>query len=133
MRKTAMKVEIARDTVVLVGGIALVLCTPWLNTKGDQEVTGALLIYGLLLAGTALWAMNGASRPSHWLHLIVGILVLISLWMLQFPAGLGTADFVAVVVGIAATAAGLLGIIAAGRLHGASGPARTKRGAYLGW
>ena len=133
MRKTAMRVELARDAVVLVGGIALVLCTPWLNTKGDQEVTGALLIYGLLLAGTALWAMNGASRPSHWLHLIVGILVLISPWMLQFPAGVGTADLVAVVVGIAATIAGLLGIIAAGRLHGASGPAQTRRGAHLDW
>ncbi len=99
MMKSAAMLEIGRDVVVLVGGIALVLVTPWLNTKGDQEVTGALLIYGLVLAGTALWAMDGASRPSHWVHLVVGILVLISPWMLQFPAGLGTADLVAVIVG----------------------------------
>jgi len=78
MKKSAAMLEIGRDVVVLVGGIALVLVTPWLNTKGDQEVTGALLIYGLVLAGTALWAMAGASRPSHWVHLVVGILVLIS-------------------------------------------------------
>jgi len=53
MKKSAAMLEIGRDVVVLAGGIALVLVTPWLNTKGDQEVTGALLIYGLVLAGTA--------------------------------------------------------------------------------
>jgi len=133
MKKSAAMLEIGRDVVVLAGGIALVLVTPWLNTKGDQEVTGALLIYGLVLAGTALWAMDGASRPSHWVHLVVGILVLISPWMLQFPAGVGTADLVAVIVGIAATVAGVLGILAVRRARIQTPPTQVKRGSYLGW
>ena len=133
MMKSAAMLEIGRDVVVLVGGIALVLVTPWLNTKGDQEVTGALLIYGLVLAGTALWAMDGASRPSHWVHLVVGILVLISPWMLQFPTGVGIADLVAVIVGIAATVAGVLGILAVRRARIQTPPTQVKRGSYLSW
>ncbi|MEO9222450.1 MAG: hypothetical protein ABI251_11890 [Mycobacteriaceae bacterium] len=131
MDRSDVRWEIGRDVVVLAAGLALVLCTPWLNTKGDQEVTGALLVYGLVLAGTALWAMNGASRPSHWVHLVVGILVLVSPWMLQFPAGYDTANFIAVVAGLAATVAGVLGILASRRQPQ---PAPTeKRGSYLAW
>lgn len=130
MNKSAMMLEIGRDAVVLAGGIALVLSTPWLNTRGDQEVTGSLLVLGLLLAGSALWAMGSTSRSSHWVHLIVGVLVLVSPWMLQFPAGLDIADLVAVVVGVTATIAGLLGIIAARRIP----PVKdTRRASYLGW
>ncbi len=130
MGKSEVRLEIGRDVVVLAAGLALVLCTPWLDTKGDREVTGALLLYGLLLAGTALWAMNGASRPSHWVHLIVGILVLVSPWMLQFPAGYDTADLIAVVAGLAATIAGVLGILASRRQPQS---AAEKRGSYLAW
>ena len=134
MSKSAAMLEIGRDAVVLAGGIALVLVTPWLNTSGDREVTGSLLVLGLLLAGTALWAMGSTSRTSHWVHLIVGILVLISPWMLQFPAGVDTADLVAVVVGITATAAGVLGIIAARRAHARATAETTRRnGSYLAW
>ena len=131
MGRSEVRLEIGRDVVVLVAGLALVLCTPWLNTKGDQEVTGAMLVYGLLLAGTALWAMNGASRPSHWVHLIVGILVLVSPWMLQFPAGYDAPDVIAVVAGLAATIAGMLGILAS-RRQPRSAPTE-KRGSYLAW
>jgi len=104
MMKSAAMLEIGRDVVVLVGGIALVL-----------------------------WAMDGASRPSHWVHLVVGILVLISPWMLQFPAGVGTADLVAVIVGIAATVAGVLGILAVRRARIQTPPTQVKRGSYLSW
>lgn len=110
--RSAAVLEIGRDALVLIGGVVLVVSTPYLPV-GDREVTGALLILGLLLAGTALWAMGSASRSSHWAHLVFGALVLASPWMLQFPANAPKATALSVVVGAVAVLAGVGGVMAA--------------------
>lgn len=113
MNRSAAVLEIGRDAAVLVGGVVLVLSTPYLPAGGDREVTGALLILGLLLAGTALWAMASASRSSHWAHLVLGVLVFVSPWMLQFPDKATKALTISLVVGVVAVVAGIAGVISA--------------------
>ena len=50
--------EIIRDVVVFVTGAVLVASTVWLPVQGDQEVTGAILVLGILAAWSALWASD---------------------------------------------------------------------------
>ncbi|MFC8179781.1 MULTISPECIES: SPW repeat domain-containing protein [Nocardiaceae] len=102
--------ELVRDAVVLVAGIVLVASTIWLPVDGDTGVSGAILILGLLSAGTALWAMSAASRSSHWAHVVLGAALAVSPVVLAFPAGLVTADLFALVGGVVIAAMGVLGV-----------------------
>lgn len=137
MTKSAKTVEIGLDALVLAAGVALVLCTPWLNTNGDQEVTGSMLVLGMVVAGTGLWALGGGARlVSHWVHLVLGVLVLVSPWLLQFPAGLDVADSVAIIAGLTTTAAGVIGVLAARRARAQTRDLEQKqqaRSSYLAW
>lgn len=56
--------EIVRDVVVFVTGAVLVASTVWLPVQGDQEVTGAILVLGILAASSALWAIGSISNSA---------------------------------------------------------------------
>lgn len=104
--------EISRDAIVVAIGVALVLSTIWLPADGDQEVTGAVLILGMLAAGCGLWAMGGASRPSHWMHLIIGVILVVAPLLLAFPRGVQSADIIVVVGGAIIAVIGVVGVLA---------------------
>ena len=110
MANSGQVAEIARDGAVLVAGVVLVLSTPWLPVAGDREVTGALLLIGMILGGSALWAMGLASRSSHWTHLVLGVLLLAAPWLLVYPNGVTAADVVTLGAGVVAVGAGVLGL-----------------------
>ncbi|WP_236077609.1 SPW repeat domain-containing protein [Rhodococcus sp. P1Y] len=107
--------EVVRDALVLITGVVLVASTIWLPVGGDTGVSGALLILGMLSAGTALWAMSSASRSSHWAHVALGVMLALSPVVLVFPAGLMAADMFALVGGLIIAAAGVLGVVASAR------------------
>ena len=110
MDNSGQVAEIARDSAVLVAGVVLVLSTPWLPVAGDREVTGALLVIGMILSGAALWAIGLASRSSHWTHLVLGVLLLAAPWLLVYPNGVTAADLITLGAGVVAVAAGVLGL-----------------------
>lgn len=107
--------EVARDAVVLIAGVVLVASTIWLPVGGDTGVSGAILVLGMLSAGTALWAMSSASRSSHWAHVVLGLMLALSPVVLAFPSGLVTADAFAIVGGVVIAAMGVLGVLAGAR------------------
>lgn len=113
--------EISRDAIVLGVGVVLVASTIWLPVQGDRGVSAALLILGMLSAGTALWAMSSASRSSHWTHLVLGLALALSPAVLAFPSGIMTADLFAIVGGLVIAGMGVLGVVATPR---AMSPAR---------
>jgi hypothetical protein len=112
--------EVSRDALVLAVGVVLVVSTIWLPVEGDAGVSGAILVLGMVSAGTALWAMSSASRSSHWAHLALGVMLAISPVVLAFPSGLMVTDVFAVVGGILIAAMGVLGVLASAR--GTSAP-----------
>ncbi|MGV8875377.1 MAG: SPW repeat domain-containing protein [Rhodococcus sp. (in: high G+C Gram-positive bacteria)] len=107
--------EIARDVVVFVTGAVLVGSTVWLPVQGDQEVTGAILVLGILAASTALWAIGSSSRQSHWTHVGLGLLLAASPALMVFPSGLLAADLFAIIGGLVIAAMGALGVLASRR------------------
>ncbi|WP_072804311.1 SPW repeat domain-containing protein [Rhodococcoides yunnanense] len=107
--------EVSRDALVLLVGVVLVVSTIWLPVGGDTGVSGAILILGMLSAGTALWAMSSASRSSHWAHLVLGLMLALSPVVLAFPAGLMAADLFALVGGVIIAAVGVLGVLSGNR------------------
>jgi hypothetical protein len=130
--------EVARDALVLITGVVLVASTIWLPVDGDTGVSGAILVLGMLSAGTALWAMSSASRSSHWAHVVLGLMLALSPVVLAFPAGLMVTDMFAVVGGVIIAAIGILGVLAGGRtaaspstLVAASAPASAPAGARV--
>ncbi|OZC97357.1 hypothetical protein CH275_24725 [Rhodococcus sp. 06-235-1A] len=107
--------EIVRDVVVFVTGAVLVASTVWLPVQGDQEVTGAILVLGILAASSALWAIGSSSRQSHWTHVGLGLLLAVSPALMVFPSGLLAADLFAIVGGLVIAAMGALGVVASRR------------------
>lgn len=125
--------EVSRDALVLAVGVVLVVSTIWLPVGGDTGVSGAILVLGMLSAGTALWAMSSASRSSHWAHLVLGLMLALSPVVLAFPAGLMAADMFALVGGLIIAAVGVLGVLSSNRripvastLVASSAPARVR-------
>ncbi|SNS62727.1 SPW repeat domain-containing protein [Rhodococcoides kyotonense] len=119
--------EVSRDALVLAVGVVLVVSTIWLPVGGDTGVSGAILVLGMVSAGTALWAMSSASRSSHWAHLALGVMLALSPFVLAFPAGLMVADMFALVGGVLIAAMGILGVLASGRrtsFSHSAGPSR---------
>lgn len=107
--------EVFRDVVVFVTGAVLVASTVWLPVQGDQEVTGAILVLGILAASTALWAIGSSSRQSHWTHVGLGLLLAVSPALMVFPSGLLAADLFAIIGGLVIAAMGALGVLSSRR------------------
>ncbi|MDV6231081.1 SPW repeat domain-containing protein [Rhodococcus cercidiphylli] len=107
--------EVFRDVVVFVTGAVLVASTVWLPVQGDQEVTGAILVLGILAASTALWAIGSSWRQSHWTHVGLGLLLAVSPALMVFPSGLLAADLFAIIGGLVIAAMGALGVLSSRR------------------
>ncbi|MFC7447793.1 SPW repeat domain-containing protein [Rhodococcus daqingensis] len=104
--------EVRRDMIVVVTGVALVLLSMWVPVQGDRQITGSILILGLLAYSAGLWAMSTESRSSHWGLIALGLFLLATPLAMNFPNGTTTAATVAVVAGAIITVAGALGLAA---------------------
>ncbi|MGW6378768.1 SPW repeat domain-containing protein [Rhodococcus sp. NPDC055112] len=104
--------EVRRDMVVVATGIALVLLSMWVPDHGYRQITGAILILGLLAYSAGLWAMSTESRSSHWGLIALGLFLLATPLAMDFPSGTTTAAIVTVAAGAIVTAAGVLGLAA---------------------
>ncbi|MFE3292969.1 hypothetical protein [Rhodococcus sp. NPDC059234] len=112
MMDSAHAREVRRDILVVVTGVALVLLSMWIPVNGDQQITGSILILGLVAYSAGLWAMTTESRTSHWALVILGAMLLLSPLAMNFPRGTTTAAAVAVVAGAIIAGAGVLGLMA---------------------
>lgn len=102
--------EVRRDVLVLTTGVALVLLTIWVPVHGDDQITGALLILGLVAYVAGLWAMTTGSRASHWSLAILGVALLLTPMVMAFPAGTTVAAVIAVAAGALIAGVGLVGL-----------------------
>jgi hypothetical protein len=90
-----------RSRTLLVGGAWLAV-SPWvLGTTGDRHSTESAMLTGLLLVGTAFWAL--ATRepvPAHACSLSLGLWLLVapSLWYFQSPVASHNSQVVGVLV-----------------------------------
>lgn len=121
--------EVRRDILVVATGAALVLLSLWLPTQGDNQITGAILILGMIAYSAGLWAMTTESRTSHWGLVILGVALLLTPLAMAFPAGTTPAAVVAVVAGLVVAAVGVLGLTT--RRDERPAPARHRREAPL--
>jgi hypothetical protein len=102
--------EVRRDMVVVATGIALVILSMWVPDHGYRQITGAILILGLLAYSAGLWAMSTESRASHWGLIALGLFLLATPLAMDFPNGTTAAAIVSVAAGAIVTAAGALGL-----------------------
>ncbi|MFD4182394.1 hypothetical protein [Rhodococcus sp. NPDC058514] len=111
MRDSEHVREVRRDMIVVVTGIALVLLSMWVPDQGYRQITGAILILGLLAYSAGLWAMSTESRLSHWGLIALGLFLLATPLAMDFPSGTTTAATVTVVAGAIVAVAGALGLV----------------------
>ncbi|MGW0043500.1 SPW repeat domain-containing protein [Rhodococcus sp. NPDC003348] len=109
-RNTAHAREVRRDIFVVTTGVALVLLSLWLPTQGDDQITGAILILGMIAYSVGLWAMTTESRTSHWGLVVLGVALLLTPVAMAFPSGTTGAAVVSVVAGVIVLAVGIVGL-----------------------
>ncbi|MFF0814847.1 hypothetical protein ACFYVR_06770 [Rhodococcus sp. NPDC003318] len=103
--------EVRRDILVVTTGVALVLLSMWVPVHGDLQITGTMLILGMIAYSVGLWAMTTESRSSHWGLVILGVALLLAPLAMVFPSGTAVAAAVAVVAGAIIAAVGVLGLM----------------------
>ncbi|WP_246097923.1 SPW repeat domain-containing protein [Rhodococcus spelaei] len=104
--------EVRRDILVVVTGVALVLLSLWVPVNGDQQITGSILVLGLVAYSAGLWAMTTESRASHVGLVVLGAMLLLSPLAMNFPRGTTAAATIAVVAGVIIAGVGILGLLA---------------------
>ena len=92
-------------------GVALILLSMWVPVQGDDQITGALLILGLVAYSAGLWAMTTESRASHWGLVALGVALLLAPVAMAFPSDTTAAAAIAVVAGAIITGVGLFGLM----------------------
>jgi hypothetical protein len=97
-----------QDWVALVAGVYALLSPIWTTTEGTA--TWTMVALGVLLAVASLWsiAMPGAVI-SEWTHVGLGVLFVISPWVMGFADTMPMA-WTAWVVGVVAIVMGLLAL-----------------------
>lgn len=103
--------EVRRDLLVVATGAALVVLSLWVPTQGDQQITGTILVLGMVAYSAGLWAMTTESRTSHWGLVVLGAALLLTPLLMAFPSGTTAAAVVAVVAGAIVAAAGVFGLM----------------------
>ena len=93
-----------QDWAAVLLGAYLVLATLWTMTNGQALST--MLVLGALLVIAAVWslAMPG-SITSEYAHMVIGVLLFVSPWLLSYTEFAG-ASWTSWVVGILAVVAG---------------------------
>ena len=104
--------EVRRDFLVVATGAALVVLSLWLPVQGDNQITGTVLILGMVAYSIGLWAMTTETRTSHWGLVILGVALLLTPLIMAFPSGTTTAAVVSVVAGAIVAIVGVLGLMA---------------------
>lgn len=104
-----------QDWVAVVLGGYLILGTLWTATSG--AAMAAMIVLGAALVATAVWslAMPG-SLTSEYAHMLVGVLLFISPWVLGYTAFAG-ASWTSWVVGVLAVIAGVAALPEATAAH----------------
>lgn len=112
--------EVRRDILVVVTGVALILLSLWLPVQGDEQITGSILILGMLAYSAGLWAMTTESRSSHWGLVALGLFLLAAPLAMNYPPGTTTAAAVSVAAGAIIAGVGALGLMRVNRHEPAS-------------
>ncbi|GAA4489517.1 hypothetical protein GCM10023094_51260 [Rhodococcus olei] len=116
--------EVRRDILVVTTGVALVLLSMWVPVHGDDQITGAILILGIVAYSAGLWAMTTESRTSHWGLVIIGAALLLAPLAMAFPTGTTAAAAIVVVAGVIIAGVGLLGLATRRAVPAAARPRR---------
>lgn len=110
-RNTAHSREVRRDFLVVATGVVLVVLSLWLPVQGDTQITGTVLILGMVAYSVGLWAMTTETRASHWGLVVLGAALLLTPLVMAFPSGTTTAAVVAVIAGAIVAIVGVLGLM----------------------
>lgn len=93
-----------QDWVAVVLGAYTMLATLWTQTTGNA--VSAMLVLGALLLASGVWSLaSPGSMTSEYAHMLLGVLLFISPWVLGF-SGLTGAAWTSWVVGVLAVAVG---------------------------
>lgn len=106
-----------QDYVALVLGVYTLLSPLWVTTS--SRVAWTLIVFGGLLALTSLWSLAApAVVSSEYLHIVLGVLLFISPWVMRFssPTFVG-AHWTAWVIGVLAVLVGAAAVPEATAAH----------------
>ncbi|WP_184726698.1 SPW repeat protein [Saccharopolyspora phatthalungensis] len=104
-----------QDWVAVVLGAYLILATMWTLTNGSAM--SAMIVLGALLVIASVWslAMPG-SMTSEYSHMLLGVLLFISPWVLGYTEFMG-ASWTSWIVGVLAVIAGAAALPEANAAH----------------
>ncbi|MDA3628610.1 SPW repeat protein [Saccharopolyspora oryzae] len=104
-----------QDWVGVVLGAYLIIGTLWTPTSGSA--LSAMIVLGALLVIASVWslAMPG-SMTSEYSHMLIGVLLFISPWVLGYTAHMG-ASWTSWIVGVLAVIAGAAALPEANAAH----------------
>ncbi|WP_093278111.1 SPW repeat protein [Saccharopolyspora shandongensis] len=104
-----------QDWVAVVLGVYLILGTMWTATNG--AAMSAMIVLGALLVVASVWslAMPG-SMTSEYSHMLLGLLLFISPWVLGYTGFMG-ASWTSWIVGVLAIIAGAAALPEANAAH----------------
>lgn len=104
-----------QDWAALVLGVYVILATMWTRTGGGA--ISAMIVLGALLVLAAVWslAMPG-SMTSEYAHMLLGVLLFLSPWVLGY-SGLTGAAWTSWVVGVLAVIVGAAALPEANVAH----------------
>lgn len=104
-----------QDWVAVVLGVYLILGTMWTATNG--AAMSAMIVLGALLVIASVWslAMPG-SMTSEYSHMLLGVLLFISPWVLGYTGFMG-ASWTSWIVGVLAVIAGAAALPEANAAH----------------
>ncbi len=112
-----------QDWVALLAGVYAFLSPIWTDTT--TTATWTMVVLGVVTAAVALWSLAlPDDRNSEATHMIMGVLLFISPWVMGF-ADLTAMAWTAWITGVVAFIAGAWAMPASNRLHMQHHPAPT--------
>ncbi|WP_211176788.1 SPW repeat protein [Pseudonocardia acidicola] len=104
-----------QDWAALVIGVLTALSPIVVST--DAGAAWTLVVFGVLLAATGLWSLaTPDSVASEYVHLVLGVLLFISPWVMSFST-YGGAAWTSWIAGVLAVLVGLAALPAANAEH----------------
>jgi hypothetical protein len=104
-----------QDWTVLVVGVLAALSPIVVST--DAAALWTLIVFGVLIAGTALWSLaQPGSVASEYVHAVLGVLLFISPWVFGYADMVGAA-WTSWIAGVLTAAVGLAAVPAAQSEH----------------
>jgi energy-converting hydrogenase Eha subunit G len=104
-----------QDWVALAIGVLTLLSPIVVST--DTAALWSLIVFGVLIAGTALWSLaQPGSVASEYVHAVLGVLLFISPWVFGY-SDLSGAAWTSWIAGVLTVAVGLAAVPAAQADH----------------